>query len=207
MYSTIPELEHMAILDCETGGLDHTCQPLLSVAVRRPEGPWAPDLREWLVRESESVLARAEQRALNVNGHCLNDIRANGLPPTRVAVELAEYLDALRDDDGRVWVLAHQATFDARWIDRLFGVGGVEKPRGTFWFCTASMAFGLRMARGRGPYSLKSLCRWYGVPHPEAHTAAGDVNALAGVLPCLLAEMAPPARSRAPRNPNQEELL
>lgn len=198
-------LQHVVCLDFETGGHDASVVPVLSVAICRPEGVWPTLEAQWLVRESESALACCDPRALEVNGHCLDEVRAEGKSPRQVALELAAQLDKVRDSDGRVYVVAHNAPFDVAFLDRLFRLAGLGRPPQMLWVCSMALALALRWARGRGPYSLSSLARRYGVPTPDAHTALGDARTLADVLPYLLSELGPgPRRASAPRP--QKEL-
>lgn len=205
-----PELDHIAIVDLETGGLDHWRQPILTLAIHRPE----PHLKTklWHIQEAIEVRERCDPEALKKNGLSLDDVLCPtwGLPPHIVAQELCNALDPLRDDIGRVYLVAHNASFEALWLDRLFRVAGMQPPQGLIWVCSMSWALALRWGKGgHGRYSMGGLCAKYGVDHPLSHTADGDAEALGRLMPHLLDAIVPRSGSPASHadDEGKQELL
>jgi DNA polymerase-3 subunit epsilon len=79
-------------------------------------------------------------------------------------------------------VVAHNASFEDAFLTAEFGRAGWSPPR-----LPALDTLPLAQARlATANHKLATVCRWAGVRIDGAHTAAGDAEATAGMLPRLL---------------------
>lgn len=177
------------VLDTETTGTIPTEHDVIEVSIYRLNDD---QQKTWYLKPLN--YASISKDALRVNGHKLEDLkletkdgREKYKDPNKVLVEIENWLaeDGVSADE-RIFV-AHNAAFDREMLKQLW----IKcKSEGTFPFNeryyldTMQIEFFLELCKrefGDG-YSLKLLCRKYGIKNENAHTADADTKALVGVF-------------------------
>lgn len=82
-------------------------------------------------------------------------------------------------------IVAHNARFDAGFLQAEFGRIGIETPP-LVALCTLGLA--RRVVKSAPSYRLGALCERLGIPLDGAHSALGDARATAGLLALILSE-------------------
>jgi DNA polymerase III epsilon subunit-like protein len=173
--------------DTETTGLDDKCDPIEITLYRMSDSM----CKTWCLKPINVDAIQPE--ALRINGHKIDDLlhktaegRARYRKPGDVLVEIENWLM----DDGmpaeqRV-LLGHNVGFDR---DMLVGLWTKCNTIETFplnqkyTVDTMQMEFSLDYAAntfGEG-YSLRNLCKKYGVKNDRAHSAEADTKAMVAI--------------------------
>lgn len=160
-------LERVVVLDVETTGLRRSDRIIeLACAVLGDEGE---------IVERYTTLVDPGRDPGPTRLHGITTTMLAGAPRFREVAADVERL--LRD---RV-VVAHHLSFDWWFLRAELGRAGVDAPAVARGICTAQLA---RLVHG-GSARLKHVCHRLGIDYAEAHSAAGDVRAAAGVLRAL----------------------
>lgn len=196
------------VFDTETGGFEAGKHALLTLAMVCWEDdghvgrilPARLDLRIWDGRQ-------VEESALRVNGINLDAHRAGAMTPQRAIQTIETFLGLNGFPSGGPWVElgGHHAGFDVPFLQSLWSMGdGMVRPFSKrFSFmprCSWALALWLRDAGVLPPQGsrelpdlkLGSLCRYFGIPLEDAHSALADTMAaahLGGVLHHLLRQV------------------
>lgn len=164
-----------AILDTETTGLGFRDR-VVEVAVQRisSDGRQLAPIFSCLVNPGAAVsMSPAAAQVTGISNHM---IHADGVPSfARVYPSLTEQLQACV-------IVAHNAAFDAKMI--MQSCDGQLVPPIQPWLCTLLLS---RRLLPLSQHKLSNICDYYGISINSAHRASGDVEALAKVLPQLLA--------------------
>ncbi len=181
MYS----INHIVILDTETGGLDPLEHSLMSVGLVTGDGERRLELH---VAEPD---IRTTPRALEVNRLDPAWIRAHGLPPAAAVEAIEGFLNAL-PVPRPVLVAGHNVAFDVAFLRRLYRQAGRPLPEdfGHRTIDTHTLLWALT-TRGRLPSDVRGSDRafaHFGIAPPDEarHTALGDALATRELLLRLL---------------------
>lgn len=173
------------VLDLETGGLDPSSDPILSIGAVAVRG-----LRV-SVADSLELLVRPERTSprTNILVHGIGaDAQRAGIDPGQACARLLEFV-------GDSPIAAFNAGFDRRFVERALRRGGRARLPNR-WLDVAQLARSLEpAARAR---TLDDWLARYGLAVERRHEAAGDAFATATLLLCLLARL--PAAERDPRS-------
>ena len=167
-----------AVVDVETTGLSPSYHhKVVEIAVVQLDQSGVVE-REWttLVNPGRDVGAR------HIHG-----ITAEEVLHAPTFADLTGYLGDLLQ--GRVFV-AHNASFDLRFIEAEFDAAGLDVDIDqTNCLCTMSLASQFLPSTSR---RLEICCEAAGVVHQDAHSALGDARATAALFSYYLARVTPP---------------
>jgi len=186
--------KRLLLIDTETGGLDATRHPILSLAalVLDCEGQ-VLDQTYTLIFDPRTM--DAEESALKINGLSVEKIVAEGLYPAQAISRLVEMLRR-HDMVESVTLVGHNVAFDAGFLKRLWDVAGATQESFDILFshrkiCTQSAALLLEQAGviAPGGSSLDALVQYFGITlnREQGHNALNDALATAELFECLLA--------------------
>lgn len=172
------------LVDTETDGLQTDANNVLELSlIRLNDG----EQKTWWLKplKPENI----ELGALRVNGHKLEDItwktkigREKYREPSEVLVEIENWiaLDNCQAED-RI-LMAHNIVFDKTMLEQLWKNCNSKEtfPFGRRSFDTGIIEFFIDWCKGdmAEGYSLKNLCKKYGIKNENAHTAAADTFAM-----------------------------
>jgi ATP-dependent DNA helicase DinG len=159
--------EDVVVLDTETTGLSFKNCELIEIAAVRLNGREIVDEFQTFVKPKKPIPGEITE----LTG--ISDADVYGAPDARQAVaELAEFV-------GGAPVIAHNATFDRSFIERVPGGSDVSD----VWIDSLALS---RIALPRlKSHALSDLARWFGC-EGVSHRAMDDVYALAGVWRVIL---------------------
>ena len=163
-----------AVVDLETTGLSTERCSILEIGAMRVVGLRCADRFESLVRPAR----RVPRRITGLTG--IDDAMVASAPPPRRA------LPAFRRWLARTpaaHFVAHNAAFDARFVERAFDAQGLAPYPGPV-ICTRRLA--RRVAPEIGRFNLDHLCAHFGISNRARHRALGDAAATATALIELL---------------------
>jgi DNA polymerase III epsilon subunit-like protein len=188
--------KRLLLIDTETGGLDATRHPILSLAalVLDCEGQ-VIDQMYTLIFDPRTM--DAEESALKINGLSVEKIVAEGLYPAQAISRLVEMLRR-HDMVCENTLVGHNVAFDAGFLKRLWDVAGATQESFDILFshrkiCTQSAALLLEQAGiiNPGGSSLDALTKYFGISLDRAsgHNALHDARATAELFECLLVRL------------------
>lgn len=172
----MPGVPVFAVIDTETSGLSAATHRVVEVGVCVTDVEFTP-LATW------HTVINPQAPVANSHIHGLGDKDLARAPVfAEIAAALAGQLEGLR-------VIAHNAVFDARFLD-------AEYARLNTVFCTDpefSWIDSLAIARQlvSAPHNLASLCTRLKITNPMPHAALGDAISTAGVLAGLRTQHVP----------------
>ena len=162
------------VVDLETTGLDVEDASILEIGAVRVSGLRIVDRFETLVRPP-GKLPRA---IVALTGIC--DAMVAEAPTKRRALQsFARWLDRTPTAP----FVAHNASFDHRFVSRALDLCGLPPYRGAV-LCTRKLA--RRLIPELGRYNLDHLCAHFGISNCARHRALGDAEATARALIDLL---------------------
>lgn len=161
---------HYAVIDLETSGLSPQAGEIIEIAVQRI------DASGKVLAEFETLIRPAASGVGRTDIHGISSRMVAKAPSFReVAPSLLEILQ------GAV-VVAHNASFEERFLKaQLEACGthpGLIPALDSLWLARRQLTL--------ENYKLDTVIRHFGVRNGGAHTAMGDVRALAAVTPLLL---------------------
>jgi DNA polymerase-3 subunit epsilon len=168
-----------AVVDVETLGLTPfggSCPGLVSVACAVLDDELnIVSVRSWKVAVSVESALQAHPKAIEVNGWT-----PEGWAD---AMDLPDVLAELYVDMENKSFVAHNVTFDLRWVEAAFKAAQMEMPWMYRPLCTMSMAFPLKMMGAVPSTSLDDVSAWAGVRREtDVHNAEEDVRITAEVF-------------------------
>ena len=178
-------LDHIVILDTETGGLDPLLHSLLSVGLVSGDGTRTD---EFFVREPNMV---TNPRSLAVNRLDPAQVARDGLEPVEAVVRIEAFLDAY-PGPRPVMVVGHNVAFDVAFLRRLYGMANAPFPPDfshrtvdTHTLLWALVSQGKLPAHVRGS---DAAFAHFDIAPPDAlrHTALGDAVATRDLIERLL---------------------
>jgi len=169
------------VLDLETGGLDPSSDPILSIGAVAVRG-----LRV-VVADSLELAVRPERTSPRTNIL----IHGIGAQAQRAGIDPGEACARLLDFVGDSPIAAFNAGFDRRFLEKAMRSDGRARPANR-WLDVAQFARAVEpAARER---TLDDWLARYGLTVERRHEAAGDAFATASLLLCLLARVPPGER-------------
>jgi DNA polymerase III epsilon subunit-like protein len=176
------------VCDTETTALDNTKGDIVELSLYRLS---SQEMKTWWLKplKPEGI----EEGALKVNGHKLEDLlhqtaegKSKYLDPHDVIVDIENWLDEDNCAASQRCLVGQNITFDIHYMQRLWtNCNSIETyPFGRRFMDTMITELMMDFAsetKGEG-YSLKNLCKKYGVKNDKAHTAEADTKATAEVF-------------------------
>lgn len=178
------------VADCETTGLDYTIHSPVEISLMRFS---TGEQKTWYLKPIDTENISTD--ALRVNGLKIEDLRGQTeygrkiyQDPRKTLVEIENWLAEIDECPSETKILAGQNVgFDKNMLLELWKKCDTE---GTFPFNprysvdTMILQFTLDFAAGEMAegYSLKNLCKKYGIKNDRAHSAESDVRATAEVF-------------------------
>lgn len=136
------------------------------------QGPGGETARVWLINPGVPI----PPGATRVHGITDEQAQAEGLAPAEALAEVAAALRAAVE--GGVPVVAFRAGFDCTLLSYELERHGIEQPDWARMAIVDPSVLDKRVDRFRkGKRTLGVTAAQYGVPHSEAHSAAGDASA------------------------------
>jgi DNA polymerase-3 subunit epsilon len=181
----VKALEHIVVLDTETGGLNPLEHSLLSVGLVSGDGTRTD---EFFVSEPKMV---TNPRSMAVNRLDPAQVARDGLEPAETVARIEAFLDAY-PGPRPVMVVGHNVAFDVAFLRRLYAMANAPFPSDfshrtvdTHTLLWALVAQGKLPARVRGS---DSAFAHFDIAPPAAlrHTALGDAVATRDLVECLL---------------------
>lgn len=168
----------LAFLDTETTGLNPEKHEVIQVGVvlarqtpRQGRGPSLEIIEEIDLKIKPQRIEDAEEEALRINGY--DEGEWMFAPDLKPAAELLA-----KKLQGAIMV-AHNISFDAPFVEKMFERAGVENTMKRYKLDTISIAFARFYNREEDiKYSLGYLCDMFGIKNENAHTALADAKAL-----------------------------
>ncbi|MEU5154329.1 exonuclease domain-containing protein [Glycomyces sp. NPDC021274] len=162
--------------DTETTGVAVDRDRIVQAALVSGPHPGVETARTWLIDPGVPI----PPGATRVHGITDERVQADGLAP---AAALAEVAAALRGAvDAGVPVVAFRAGFDCTLLSYELERHGIEQPDWVRMAIVDPSVLDKRVDRYRkGKRTLGVTAAHYGVPHAQAHSAAGDAIATVGL--------------------------
>jgi len=162
--------------DTETTGVALDRDRIVQAALVSGTQPGIETPRTWLIDPGVPI----PPGATRVHGITDEQVQAEGLPPVAALTEVAA---ALRSAvDAGVPVVAFRAGFDCTLLSYELERHGIEQPDWARMAVVDPSVLDKRVDRyRRGKRTLGVTAAHYGVPHAEAHSAAGDAIATVGL--------------------------
>lgn len=177
----------LIVLDTETGGLDPSRHPILTIGAVAWQDGELGERAEWKLYAPPQFV---DPQALAVNGIDIEAHNREAIRPDEAAQALLRF--GRRHSDGqRIRLAGHNIVgFDAGFLRALYG------PR-EYWrhfhhrpIDTMTLLPFLWLAdRGQDIGKLAEACEAFGVEHEGAHTALGDALATARLLTAMVERM------------------
>lgn len=167
-----------ALVDVETSALDPRDGRVLEIAILRLE-------RDGTV--SDEFVTLVDPQNGEVGPDWLHKITTDDV---RGAPVFAQIADSVLERLAGAVVVAHNAAFEDRWLAAEFERLG-RWPRGLPHLPALDTLWLARQVRSLPNYKLQTVVDAYGCTLDDAHTALGDVRALAQLLPRMLVDAGP----------------
>ncbi|MDA1362899.1 exonuclease domain-containing protein [Glycomyces luteolus] len=162
--------------DTETTGVAVDRDRIVQAALVSGTQPGIETPRTWLIDPGVPI----PPGATRVHGITDEQVRGEGLPPAAALTEVAAALRAAVD--AGVPVVAFRAGFDCTLLSYELERHGIEQPDWARMAVVDPSVLDKRVDRyRRGKRTLGATAAHYGVPHSEAHSAAGDAIATVGL--------------------------
>lgn len=183
----------LCAVDIETSGTDVETREVIQLAIVPLNFDYTPlkTIKHFntLVRPEKGL----DPEATKVHGLSA-DVLAMAPKKERVVDRLIDWFNSIEMVfDRRLIMLAHNSSFETKWMNRFLGLPLYEKIFNPTTRDSMSLALGINdiaMHRGRTmPFekvSMGWLCNYFGVVNPKAHDAYYDAIACAAVYKNLL---------------------
>ena len=162
-------MRKLLVFDVETGGLDPTQHPLLSIGMVLWHDGAIVDRISIIVNEGREMFERATPEALKINGMTWERIEREGVSVVQAYNEIKCFLLRRNLWQKRVTLAGHNVAFDIGFLKRLWSlVGGEAEYRTVFShrsLCTQTLAVSLELA-GRVSWKstgLDALTKYFGI--------------------------------------------
>lgn len=177
-------IDHVIVIDAETGGLSPERNAILSVAL--------VTTHESLELKIADTTGELDSRAMEVNGIDPEKHFAEAIPMDLAAELINEFIHGVyrRFGEGqKLWLAGHNIAFDLGFLGRLFRLAGVKPVRliGPHRTIDTHTLLWAKAAAGDIPYEATSsdgAFKHYNIfiPEGERHTALGDARATLQLL-------------------------
>lgn len=163
-------LERMVVIDTETGGLNPSVNPIVSLAAVVVDKNFVPlDTLQMLINEGQQAIVAEE--AMRIHRISRQDIAVAGVKPPEVIKRfhswLLEYFPLLGEE--RIVLAGHNVYFDRGFLMRLYGLAGADFDK----------FFSRRMIDSAAVYGFLSLVGLV----PETDLSSDSIFANLGILP------------------------
>ena len=161
-----------AVVDVETTGLNHMKDEIIQIAIRpffvNPTSGEVSGLKKTIValQQPSAPLPRIIK---DITGFDDADLEGHSIDWSRVGKILNQ----------RQFIIAHNASFDRKWIDTALRKAGEVVPENAIWGCSMSQVDWTPVVRCSK--ALEVLCAWHGYFY-DSHNAVADVDATLHLL-------------------------
>lgn len=177
---------NLAFIDLETTGFDPVENEIIEIGaliarqVPRPgRGPALEVVEEFEYKVKPERLETADPEALRINGY--NEMEWMFAP------NLAQVMQDVASKTEASTMVAHNLTFDWRFLNEAFKKTGVPNKMHFAKIDTLSLAFGKLYHKPEvEKFSLKALAEYFKVENNKAHTALSDVRTMFEIYKKLL---------------------
>lgn len=177
----------LVFVDIETTGADPYYHEILEISVLRVRQEWRADgkvdftvVDEWSAKTLPENISSADPAALRVNGYTVTHWK----DAIRIKDALQEFA---RRTDGAIMV-SHNVAFDAGFLEKYMSDYCISSSMHYHRLDTVSMAVArLHSDPSVVRYSLAELCKHFGIPHHDLHSALPDARACFEVFKRLIA--------------------
>jgi DNA polymerase-3 subunit epsilon len=160
------------ILDVETTGLNHEKDEIIQIALR----PFFVNPTTGEVSGIKKPVTFLQQPSkplpsiiTEITGFHDEDLEGHEIPWPKIS-KILNYCQ---------FIIAHNASFDRKWIDRVLRLNGCPPPSGAIWGCSMSQVEWRGICRPSK--ALEVLCAWHGFFY-DSHNALADVDATLHLL-------------------------
>ena len=161
-----------AIIDVETTGLNHTKDEVIQIAIRpffvNPTTGDVSGLRKTIVAMQQPS-APLPKIIKDITGFTDEDLEGHTIDWQKVAKVLNKCQ----------FIIAHNASFDRKWVDAAIRKAGAVIPENAIWGCSMTQVDWTPVVRCSK--ALEVLCAWHGYFY-DSHNAAADVDATLHLL-------------------------
>ena len=177
---------NLAFIDLETTGFDPVENEIIEIAgliakqvPQTGRGAKLEVLGEFEYKIKPERLETADPEALRINGY--NELEWMFAP------NLAQVMKDVAGKTEAATFVAHNLTFDWRFLNEAFKKTGVKNKMHFAKIDTLSLAFGKLYHKPEvDKFSLKALTEYFGIKNNHAHTALADVRAMFEIYKKLL---------------------
>ena len=161
-----------AVVDVETTGLNHMKDEIIQIAIRpffvNPTSGEVSGLKKTIValQQPSAPLPRIIK---DITGFDDADLEGHSIDWSRVGKILNKCQ----------FIIAHNASFDRKWIDTALRKAGEVVPENAIWGCSMSQVDWTPVVRCSK--ALEVLCAWHGYFY-DSHNAVADVDATLHLL-------------------------
>ena len=155
------------ILDVETTGLNHEKGEIIQIALRpffvNPETGEVSGIKkpiEFLQQPSNPL----PTIITDITGFSDEDLEGKEIPWDKIS-KILNYCQ---------FIIAHNANFDRKWVERALRLNGQLPPSDAIWGCSMSQVEWNSICRPSK--ALEVLCAWHGFFY-DSHNAVADVDA------------------------------
>jgi len=160
------------ILDVETTGLNHEKGEIIQIALRpffvNPATGEVSGLKKTFVALQQPTHPLS-QVIKDITGFSDEDLEGHAIPWEKVS-KILNYCQ---------FIIAHNASFDRKWVDAALKRNGVPSPTDAIWGCSMSQVDWNSICRCSK--ALEVLCAWHGFFY-NSHNAEADVDATLHLL-------------------------
>ena len=160
------------IVDVETTGLNHQRDEVIQIALR----PFFVNPKTGEVTGVKRSVSFKQQPSsplpriiTEITGFTDEDLEGHSIDWSKVS-KILGYCQ---------FIIAHNASFDRKWIDAALRKAGHPAPAGAIWGCSMSQVDWNRICRCSK--ALEVLCAWHGFYY-DSHNAVADVDATLHLL-------------------------
>ena len=161
-----------AVLDVETTGLNHLKDEIIQIAIRpffvNPQTGEVSGLKKTIV-----ALQQPSQPLppiiTSITGFTDEDLEGHAIDWARISRILSKCQ----------FIIAHNASFDRKWVDAALRKNGQPAPEDAIWGCSMTQVDWTPVVRCSK--ALEVLCAWHGYYY-DSHNAVADVDATLHLL-------------------------
>ena len=160
------------IIDVETTGLNHEKDEIIQIAVR----PFFVNPSTGEVSGIKKPVAFLQQPTgplpaviTDITGFQDEDLQGHKIPWEKIS-KILNYCQ---------FIIAHNASFDRKWVERNLKLNGCPVPSDAIWCCSMEQVEWKRICRPSR--ALEVLCAWHGFFY-DSHNAVADIDATLHLL-------------------------
>lgn len=161
-----------AVLDVETTGLNHIKDEIIQIAIR----PFFVNPKTGEVSGLKKTIVALQQPSkplppiiTDITGFTDTDLEGHSIDWSKISRILSKCQ----------FIIAHNASFDRKWVDAALRKNGQPMPESAIWGCSMTQVDWTPVVRCSK--ALEVLCAWHGYYY-DSHNAVADVDATLHLL-------------------------